>query len=88
MLEELHNDLLIDIIRRVGLSDFRDLRGVIGAKRRCSLVALSSGVLKETDLSEVLWLGHHVNLNSPYQPFLARFIHAGNHTVVLMKGFG
>ncbi|VVB14904.1 unnamed protein product [Arabis nemorensis] len=86
MLEEIHDDLLTHIIRRVGLSDFRDLRGVIGANKRCKSVALSSAMLKETDLFEVLWLGHHIDQNSPYHLFLARCIHARNQTAVLMEG--
>lgn len=87
MLGQLNDDLFIKIIRRVGLSGFRKLGGLIGASKTCSALAFSSAVLKEVNLTEVIMLGHHICLRSLYRPFFNQCLIAGNPQRCSWRGF-
>lgn len=76
---------MIEIFHRVGLSDFRELGGLIGASKTCRSLTLTVVVLKDANLTEVIRLGHHVCLRSPYHPFFNRCFLAGNPADVLME---
>lgn len=82
----LPEDLVIDIVRRVGKEGFRELAPFIVAGPVFRNAALSTEVLEEVDLDEFIFVSSLANEGSMYRPFLMRCLEAGNVTAKYVEG--
>lgn len=78
--------LQVNIVRRVGITGFRELGPFIAAGPESCSVALDEIVLHDVDLDEFIFSSRLANEGSAYRPFLLRCLSFGNKTAAYMEG--
>jgi len=78
--------LVSDIVRRIGISSFRNLGPFIAAGPEWLAIVFSDEVLKEVGLDEFITVSSLCIEGSPYRPFLLRCLQSGNNTAKYIEG--
>jgi len=78
--------LVSDIVRRIGISCFRNLGTIIAAGPELVSIVFSDEVLKEVCLDEFITVSSLCIEGSPYRPFLLRCLQSDNNTAKYIEG--
>jgi len=78
--------LVTDIVRRIGISGFRNLGPFIAACPEWLAIVFSDEVLKEVGLHELIIVSSLCIEGSSYRPFLLRCLQSGNNMAKYIEG--
>lgn len=82
----LPHGILVDVVRRIGSSGFRELGPFITSGPKGRNAAFDAEVLAEADLDEFVFVSSLANKGSTYRHFFMRCFEAGNITAKYVEG--
>ncbi|VVB14903.1 unnamed protein product [Arabis nemorensis] len=81
----LHDDILVDIVRRVGRENFLFLGPIMESGRRGLTAVRNEVVLYETNLLHFIANGDQVREGAPYRGLFVRCLESGNEIAYLLE---